>query len=115
MVIIVFFIILFIVLFFNSSFSRVATIDIKRYHFLSSEEIGQASEMNLNDHFFAVGTKTIEARVKSIPIIEEVKVTKSFPGYILIEVNEFPEVAFQISDQGLKEAVLANGSIVQVN
>jgi cell division protein FtsQ len=111
----VFFIIILLVLFFNSSFSRIETIEIRGEHYLSAEEIGQALLIKPQDQFFAVSTKKLELRVKQLKIIESVKVTKNFPGHILIEVNEYPEVAYQITPDGKHGAVLANGSIVQIN
>lgn len=108
----IFFIIIFVILFINSSFSRIDTIDIRGNQFLTAEEIGQASQIQKGDHFFAVLSKSIERKVKTLEIVESVSVTKKFPGRIIIDVKEYPHVAFQISQDGTKEAILANGLTV---
>lgn len=113
-VLFVFFIIILMVLFFNSSFSKIETIEIRGYHYLSEDEIGQALVIKPDDQFFSVSTKTLEQRVLKMEIIESVEITKTFPGRILIDVNEYPEVAYQITSEGKQEAILANGSEVQV-
>lgn len=112
---IVFFIIILVILFFNSSFSKIEVIEIQGQHYLSEEEIGQALVIKPDDQFFSVGTKTLEQRIQELEIIESVKITKTFPGHILIVVNEYSEVAYQITPEGKQEAILANGSEVLVD
>lgn len=115
LILFVFFIIVFIILFFNSSISRIDTIDIRGNHFLTKQQIGQASEIELDDHFFAVRKNVIEKKVKDLELARSVKVTKRFPGHVIIEVEEYPKVAFQIMEDGTKSAVLANGTAVPID
>lgn len=114
MLLIVFFIILFMVLFINSSFSRISEIQIQGHYYLTKEEIEQASQLNMDDHFFAVTAKTIEERVNSLEIVAETQVSKAFPGSITIEVTEYPTVAYQIALNGTIEAILASGIVVPI-
>jgi cell division protein FtsQ len=110
-----FFITLLTILFFNSSISRISFIEIVGNRHLSSQEIGQASGIRTGDHFFASRAKTIENRLMKLNIVKSVKVRKNFPGHIVIEVNEYPEVAFMISSKNEMVALLANGASVEVD
>lgn len=81
---------------------------------LASDVIGQASQVAVGDRFFAVSSKTIEQRISKVPMIKSAIVKKSFPGVIHIQVEEFPKVAFQIDPDGKKQAVLADGGVIQL-
>ncbi|NEW05278.1 FtsQ-type POTRA domain-containing protein [Paenibacillus sp. SYP-B3998] len=108
----VFFITVLVILFFQSSLSRISTIQIEGNELLSSEAIGQASLVTVGERFFAVNSSTIEQRVAKLPVVKMAKVTKHFPGVINIAVVEYPKVAIQIGAEGKKEAVLADGAVI---
>lgn len=109
-----FFVTILAVLFFRSSLSRVSEIKIQGNELLSSEEIGQAAAVRNGDHFFAVGSESVRARVAALRMVQSVEVSKRFPGQINIVVHEYPRVAFQFGADGVKQAVLADGSAVPV-
>lgn len=111
---ILFFITILLLLFFHSSFSRITSIEISGYVYVSETEILEAGGIGLNDHFFAASAEKIRQRVAEIEIVEDVTVTKKFPGRVFIEVKEYPEVAFQITADGQTEAILANGSALLI-
>jgi cell division protein FtsQ len=106
------FITLLIILFFRSSISKIAQIEISGFELVSKEQIGQASKIAIGDSYFYVGSSEIEKRVKTLKTIEWVKVTKKFPGFIHIEVKEFQRVAFQLTSDGGMDALMADGSSV---
>jgi len=105
-----FFITILLLLFFHSSFSRITLIEIEGNRHVTNEEILAASGIELNDHFFVTTADTIRKRVVRIGIIEEAVVTKKFPGYVHIQVKEYPEVAYEISAEGKPQVLLANGA-----
>jgi Cell division septal protein len=105
-----FFITILLLLFFHSSFSRITLIEIEGNNHVTREEILEASGIELNDHFFMTTAETIRKRVVQIGIIEEASVTKKFPGYVHIEVKEYPEVAYEIGADGKLQVLLANGA-----
>ncbi|MFS0839559.1 cell division protein FtsQ/DivIB [Paenibacillus sp. 1P03SA] len=109
-----FFVTILAVLFFRSSLSRVSEIKIEGNELLSSEEIGQAAAVKNGDHFFAVGSEGVRERVAALRMVQSVEVSKHFPGQISIMVHEYPRVAFQFGADGVKQAVLADGSVVPV-
>jgi len=105
---------LLVVLFFRSSLSKIAQIDIEGNSVLSASEIGQAAGVANGDQFFGIRTTVIEERVRQLPAVERVTVRKKFPGLLSIAVQEYPHVAFQIASNGEKQMLLANGLAVPV-
>lgn len=82
---------------------------------VSAEQIGQASGLSVGDSFFMFNEQDIINRIKQLQTIEEVAISKKFPGYVKVEVTEFKRVAFQINGEGQQEALLADGSTVPLN
>ncbi|MEC0246632.1 FtsQ-type POTRA domain-containing protein [Paenibacillus chitinolyticus] len=109
-----FFVTILAVLFFRSSLSRISEIKIEGNELLSSEEIGQAAAVQKGDHFFAARSESVRERVAALRMVQSVEVSKHFPGQINIVVHEYPRVAFQFGADGVKQAVLADGSTVPV-
>ncbi|TDF96681.1 cell division protein FtsQ/DivIB [Paenibacillus piri] len=112
---ILFFITLLCVLFFQSSFSKITSIEVDGQELLSPESIGQASGVKAGDHFFSVSSSSIENKVNALKMVESATVTKHFPGVIHIQVMEYPKVAYQFGDNNQPQAILADGSIVSVS
>lgn len=106
------FISLLAVLFFNSSISKISEIQVEGTRFATAEEIGQAAAVAVGDAFFRTTSATIEDRVRTLPQINEVTVTKVFPGVVKIAVEEYPVVAFELSELGEMTALLSNGTSV---
>jgi len=104
------FISLLAVLFFNSSISKISNIEVGSNVFVKTEDVIQAAGIAVGDPFFLNVSSTIEERVKSIKQVEEVKVVKTFPGKISINVQEYKVVAFELASDGDIVALLANGS-----
>lgn len=110
----VFFITLLVVLFFQSSLSQVSGVEIEGQQLVAEEEIRQAAAIRPGDHFFSVSSSKVSEQVKALKMIEDVTVTKHFPGVIHIQIKEFGKVAYQIGDNGQTEALLADGSAVPI-
>lgn len=106
------FITLLAVLFFRSSLSEIARIEITGQSALAPEEIGQASGVVVGDNFFGFRSASVEERIRQLPAVEGVIVRKKFPGLLKIEVSEYPQVAFQVNASGGRELLLANGLAV---
>ncbi|UJF35140.1 cell division protein FtsQ/DivIB [Paenibacillus hexagrammi] len=108
----IFFITVLIILFFQSSLSRISDIQIEGNELIPTDSIGQAAGIVAGDRFFATSSRAIEQRIKKLPMVKSAQVVKHFPGSIHIQVQEYPKVAFQITADGTKEAVLADGAVV---
>lgn len=114
-ILILLFIALLAVLFFNSSISKISDIQIEGMRFATQEEVGEAAAIIVGDAFFKTSSATIEERVSRLPQINKATVTKTFPGIIKITVEEFPAVAFELSDQGEMTALLSNGTSISAS
>ncbi|MGG1553127.1 MULTISPECIES: cell division protein FtsQ/DivIB [Paenibacillus] len=108
---ILFFITVLVVLFFQSSLSRISQIEIEGNELIAPDVIEQASQVAVGDRFFAASSSAIAARVAKLPMIQHADVDKHFPGLLKITVQEFPKVAFQLTADGKKQAVLADGAV----
>ncbi|HTG69349.1 MAG TPA: FtsQ-type POTRA domain-containing protein, partial [Candidatus Udaeobacter sp.] len=62
-ILILLFVALLAVLFFNSSISKVSEIQIEGMRFVTSEEIGKTSGILVGDAFFRTSSSTIEDRI----------------------------------------------------
>lgn len=109
-----FFIIIFVIVFFNSSLSKVSSVDIEGNRFLTDEQVLGASEVEQGDSFFSLDDSRIKQRVRQLELASAVEVKKRFPGRITISVKEYPHVAFEWVN-GRLHAVLANGSHVAIS
>jgi cell division protein FtsQ len=111
----VFFITVLVILFFQSSLSRISDVQIEGNVLITKDAVGQASAIHVGDRFFATSAKTIEDRVKGLKMVKSSSVTKHFPGVVHILVQEYPQIAFQITTEGKKQAVLADGSVIDLS
>lgn len=110
----IFFITLLLILFFQSSLSKITEIEIQGQQLISKEEIAQAAAVKAGDHFFSVSSSKVETQVKALKMVESVDVSKKFPGRLIIQVHEYPKVAYQVGENGQIEALLADASVVPV-
>lgn len=104
-----------IILFFRSSLSKVDQIQITGTQLVSVNDVKQAARVNPGDSFFFVSSSMIVRNVEKLKPIKSVKITKRFPGIIHIAIAEYPRVAFQINPDGSKDALLADGSAVNIS
>jgi cell division protein FtsQ len=106
------FIVILGVLFFNSSISKISSVEVEGERMVGVETIYKAAGVKAGDAFFGTTAGTIETRVKTLKPIDKVQVIKSFPGKIKIVVQEYPIVAFELSNKGEISALLSNGAEV---
>jgi cell division protein FtsQ len=110
----VFFVTVLAILFFRSSLSRINEIQIEGTDLIPKQVVGQALAVAPGDSFFATSGTAMENRVKVLPMVKSVEVTKHFPGLLNIQVQEYPKVAFQFTGDGKTQAVLADGAVVDL-
>nr|WP_152392206.1 FtsQ-type POTRA domain-containing protein [Paenibacillus guangzhouensis] len=113
LILLLLFVVILAVLFFRSSVSKISEIQIKGYHMITKEEILLKSGLHVGDQFFGTSKETISERIRKIQAVEDVKIDLQFPGVIQINVQEFPAVAYQISQgNGQITGILSNGTNV---
>lgn len=114
-VLFLFFTTILIILFFNSPFSKIATINIEGTYYVDETSVGQALGVVVGDQFFAVSSKELEKRVLQIDAIQRAIVSKAFPGKVDVHVQEFAEVGYVLSPTGERLVILANGKEFAIN
>ncbi|WP_058301828.1 cell division protein FtsQ/DivIB [Gorillibacterium timonense] len=110
LVLLFFFLILFAYLFFQSPLGKISEIRITGNEIAELSQLGQASGVKTGDSFFLVKVEDVKKHLLTVKAVESVKVTKTFPGLLNIEVKEFPRAAYQLGKDGRPEVVLADGN-----
>lgn len=103
------FLVVMAVLFFQSSLSKVTEIEVRGTRHTDPEEVRRVAGVEVGDWFFVPSAAELERRVGALPAVEKVTVSRHFPGLLIIEVQEYPEVALERSAGGELSVVLANG------
>lgn len=109
LLLLVLFMVIGLILFFRSGLSKIETIDVTGIRHTPLSDVGQAIGVDVGDSFFAASARTLRERVTALPNVEDARVEKSFPGRIVIEIREYPEVAHLVGPDGVPRALLANG------
>lgn len=110
-----FFISILAMLFFNSSLSEIQSIEIEGAVMTSESDVVQASGLQLEDSFFAFKQEEAEKRIEELEWVSSVNITKQFPGKIHIDVIEHQMVAYELTANQEKLAVLSNGSTLPLS
>lgn len=113
--VVLFFLVVFVFLFLRSSLSKISTIEIVGNELVAQDQIRQALEVKPGDSYFLFRASKAVRDLKAISSLQQVRITKHFPGVIRVEVTEFPRVAFQLSDDGKFVAVLSNSNLVSID
>jgi len=108
----VLFFIVMIVLFLQSSLSKVTEIQIRGTRHADPEAVRAAAGVQEGDWFLYPWASELERRVRTVPAVEDAVAVWRFPGLLIIWVQEYPEVAVEISPAGSLGIVLANGLTV---
>lgn len=111
-VLLLLFIVVLSVLFFNSSISEVSSVSVDGERFVAEDTIRQAAGVTVGEAFFGFTERSIESQLKKNAAIDQAEVTKVFPGEVRIHVQEFPVIGYELSAQGEIMAILSNGTSV---
>jgi len=113
LILLLLFVVILAVLFFRSSVSKISEIQITGNDMVAKEELILKSGLHVGDQFFGTSKGTIRDRIRELKAVEDVKIELQFPGVIHIDVQEFPTVAYQISQEnGQIAGILSNGTNV---
>lgn len=110
-----FFISILVLLFFNSSLSRIQTIEIHGAVMTQDTAVVQASGLQLQDSFFSINQNEVIERVKQLNWVESANIVKHFPGKIVLEINEHEMVAYELLENNERMAVLSDGSTLPLS
>ena len=109
-VVILLFFTLLSVLFFNSSISKISEIQVLGTMYADEDAVIREAAIEAGDPFFRSTSAAIAARVEKLTQVESATVEKKFPGVVIINVKEYPAVAFELTSQGEVVALLSNGT-----
>ncbi|MCU6709465.1 FtsQ-type POTRA domain-containing protein [Paenibacillus sp. J5C_2022] len=109
-IVILLFFALLAVLFFNSSISKISEIQISGSLYATNEAIVQAAGIEVGDAFFQATSSAIAEGIRKLPHVEDVKVSKVFPGIVKMTIQEYPVVAFELAPDGGLTALLSSGT-----
>ncbi len=101
-----------IVMFFNSSLSRLQEIRVEGIDVLSNQEVLDLAGVSKGNSYFVPTVTTIQKRVMSSPVVKTMQVEKSFPGEMVIRIEEFAKVGYQLDSSGVTRVRLSNGTAI---
>lgn len=101
-----------VMLFLQSPLGKVERIQVEGNRWWPETDLVKRSGLKPGVSFFGWSTDDVEMRLRSIPAVRSVKVSKHFPGTVHIRVTEYPQVAWW--DAGRSQfPVLANGAVLR--
>jgi cell division protein FtsQ len=89
----IFLVILAAYIFWRSSLFEVKEIFVQGNHSLTTTEIVALSRINEGTNIFKVNLSQAGERIKALPLVKEVHLTRKFPSQIIIEIKERYPVA----------------------
>ncbi|WP_227395603.1 cell division protein FtsQ/DivIB [Jeotgalibacillus aurantiacus] len=98
-VVLVFVLIILVVLYFQSPYSKIQTIQVSGNDILTDQQILETGEFAAGDSFWTTGTESIEENLLTNELIKSAEVTKDFPRTIMINVEEFQQMAYLRQEQ----------------
>lgn len=114
--IVLFFLSLLVLLFFQSPLSKISTIDISGNRTLKDADVLKQASLKKGSQFFSWDPQAAKKQLMQNVQVKDVKITKRFPGKVTIKFEEWPRVAFWLKKDKDGNAqlrpVLANGVIV---
>ncbi len=114
LIVIILIVIIAIILFLTSSIFDIKSIMVENNEKLSSEEIVQASTLQIGENRLRKSKRTIAENIKTLPYIENVKIIKKLNGEIHIKVEE--RVATYMLQYDNKYAYIDNqGYILEIS
>lgn len=109
--ILLFFVLIMLIIYFQSPFSKLTSVEISGQVLLSEEELLQGAEIRIGMSYFQLSVKEMESKIKQMVQVEDVHVERVLPNKLKIEVMEHPIVAFWLQEQKLYP-ILASGHII---
>lgn len=108
----IFFILLLVIVYFQSSLSKVATIEVNGNRAVSDEVIVQLSGLSSKTTIWGIRSKLIEAQIEKHKEISEAKISKSFPNKVVIHIKELSRIAY-MEMEGKFYPVLETGRVLE--
>ncbi|WP_037289883.1 cell division protein FtsQ/DivIB [Saccharibacillus sacchari] len=99
------------VIFFRSSLSHIQQIEVEGNVYVDRSAVIEAAGLRIGGQFFASSATNVEQRIVSnLNAVESATVEKRFPGKILLRVDEYSPVAYELLEDGSVQALLGSGA-----
>jgi len=105
-----FFITLFLLLYFQSPYSDLKTINVKGSSIVDEDTYIKQSDLQVGQSMWSFREKEIEDRLKTLEWVKDVEVNKHWLTSVEIKIEEWQKVAY-ISEQNTFYPILENGVI----
>jgi len=109
-IVVILFIGILTIIFFNSPLSNITDIKITGTQYLNSSEVMDASGIKVGNSFFFNTTSDIEKRISTLQAVDKVIVSKGFPGKLKLTIIEHSVIAFELKENGQFIALLEGGA-----
>lgn len=112
-VLFLFFFTILVVLFFQSSISKIQTIEVHGIEKLTSQEIIEQSGIVIGEQILLVRESKVQEALLQHPLIKEVELEIHFPGSISLHITEFKTVAYLFNHQHRLHPILESGYVFE--
>ncbi|MEJ8304259.1 cell division protein FtsQ/DivIB [Saccharibacillus sacchari] len=103
------------VIFFRSSLSQIQQIEVEGNVYVDRSAVIEAAGLRIGGQFFASSATSVQQRIVSnLNAIESATVEKRFPGKILLRVDEYSPVAYELLEDGSVQALLGSGAEITI-
>ena len=99
--------------FFRSPISQISSVQYYGNVFTHTNHLEKQSGLQQGDSFFWTNPHQVEQKLTKINCIKRAVVKKKFPGIVMVYIEEYPPVVYELVEGSLK-AVLANGESVEL-
>ena len=108
-----FFLIVLMIVFIRSPYSKVQKIQVLGNDIYSAEQIVGQSGLTVGMQFLNVWESSVRSNLQTLAGIEDVAISRSFPGVIRVHVTEHSRVAFWTGQDGSRYPLLENGYVLK--
>lgn len=107
----IFFILILLVIYFQSSFSKVSSIEISGNRYVTEETIIQSSGITFDHKFLNIKEEKVSNLIETNEEISHANVQKKFPNKVVITVEEYSRIAYLIEESSYLP-ILETGKIL---
>lgn len=112
-ILIALFIVILCVLFFRSSISKITDVSFINNTYAQAEDLMKISGVAEGEPYFLISESKVNQRLKAeYPYIKHVTLEKHFPGQVIVYIQEYTAVAYELTADGQVLACLENGTEV---
>lgn len=106
-----FFFLIALIVYLQSPFSNIKTIDVKGNEALSEQEIVEYSHIEIDTNMWRANLSDIENQLETHPIIKDVSAKRKFPQTIQVTISEQPIIGYVKKEKEL-HPIVGNGVVV---